>query len=559
MSSSIQNNAFHNAMDESQPTLTKNGAVSNSKPDIGGQEGRLTLFCKSVRNVNFVFLSKYLEKSAEEDIIDTCCLIMHTRDILNGKGERMVGRYMFQWLLINYPKVMDKIYNLIVEYGRWDDILWLFPNKLKLIDLIWVNGNYCSSINNETLIVAQRVQENIVNYFVQQLDNDWISVMNYENNKSEGITELSGECSEELPKLSLISKWTPTEGTSSDKEFEYVKTICKEWNIHPKGYRKRVVRMRTILNVVEQMCCTNNWGKIDYSRVPSQTMKRLRKAFVKHDSRRFSEWLQSLGKNSNVKINAKTLHPHELVKQYIDPSMCYDLVNSQNIDSVIEAQWKELENIVKKSGSMEKTIVVTDVSGSMYMTNKHNIRPIDVSIALSLLIARTSQAPWNNAVIAFSAEALFHKIDTKSEKLIDMVNSISQIEQGLNTNFNRVFTNIIEKHHQYKLKPSEHPERVIVISDMQFDQADQNMTNHEAIDKMYKENNLTRPTIIYWNVSSELDFPVTTRDKNVCMIGGFSPSILNTLATTREFTPSKIMRDVIESKQYDKIRESITK
>ena len=115
-----------------------------------------------------------------------------------------------------------------------------------------VNGNYCSSINNETLIEAQRVQENIVNYFVQQLDNDWISVMNYENNKSELSEELSVESSE-LPKLSLISKWTPTEGTRTDKEFEYVKTICKEWNIHPKGYRKRVVRMRTILNVVEQM------------------------------------------------------------------------------------------------------------------------------------------------------------------------------------------------------------------------------------------------------------------------------------------------------------------
>ena len=95
---------------------------------------------------------------------------------------------------------------------------------------------------------------------------------------------------------------------------------------------------------------------------------------------------------------------------------------------------------------------------------------------------------------------------------------------------------------------------------MQFDTADNNSgTNLQAIDSLYQQHKppLKRPKLVFWNVNSGLDFPATTRDDNVCLIGGFSPSILTALTTTKEFTPTCVMREVIDGERYQPIREAL--
>ena len=77
-------------------------------------------------------------------------------------------------------------------------------------------------------------------------------------------------------------------------------------------------------------------------------MKKLRKAFDKNDHDRFQQWLSKLNKHDpTVKINTKTLHPHELVQQYLKTSG-WHMNMSIDSDPVIEAQWKALEENVRK-------------------------------------------------------------------------------------------------------------------------------------------------------------------------------------------------------------------
>lgn len=543
----MASNPFHSAMKESSnfgTDVTANGAVSYSTPDVSGvYDGRLAWFFKGIRDVNFVFAAEYLKKSMHESKIDTFCLVFNTRDVLKGKGERDLGRKAFQWLLINYPDEMRNVITLIPDYGRWDDLYCLFPRVLCLNDLDWVNSNFCSKISKDTLEKARNVQKYAVYVFKNQLQNDW---NDYQNSKP----------------ISLAAKWCETEGSGDDRRYGLVQQICTEWKLHPKGYRVRIGELRTALNIVEKLCSGKRWDEIDYSKVPAQTMKKLRKAFEKHDPYRFQLWLTKLKKQDpTVKINSKTLHPHELVCQYIKSYNGWNVWNDtiyNKVDDVIEAQWKELETKVRMIGAMEKTIVVSDVSGSMYSSFQNGPRAIDVCIALSLLVARTSKAPWNNSLIAFSENPTFHTLIQKENvTLFELIQDMLKIPQGFNTNFYKIFENIISRHHRYNLKPEDHPERVIVISDMQFDSADRTCTNLMAIDDLYKANNLQRPTLIFWNVNSGLDFPCTTVDKDVCLISGFSPSIMTSLSTVKVFTPTCVLREVIDNERYDPIRDAL--
>jgi len=94
---------------------------------------------------------------------------------------------------------------------------------------------------------------------------------------------------------------------------------------------------------------------------------------------------------------------------------------------------------------------------------------------------------------------------------------------------------------------------------MQFDTAGRSQTNLVAIDEKYKKAGLRRPTLVFWNVNSNLDFPATTKDQNLCLIGGFSPSIMESLITVKEFTPVCILRETIDDMKYEPVRKALGK
>ena len=530
-------NPFHKAMKTNNASFTANGAVSNNTPDItGNAEGRLAWFFKGIRNLNFVYAAQYLQQASQENLVDTFCLVMNTRDILHGKGERALGRQAFQWLLINYPNEMKNVIKIIPEYGRWDDLYVLFPKYLKLDDLTWVNGNYCSNIDMDKLRIAREVQKYAIQIFAKQLSDDFKNMQ-----KGKPVT--------------LAAKWAETEGSSDDRKYNLVQQVCTEMSLHPKGYRVRNTQLRAYINIVERLCCNKEWDQIDYSKVPAQCMTKLRKAFVKNDPERFQEYLRKLASgDKSVKINAKTLHPHELIGQYLNIIGGWHGNVSETTDTVIEEQWKELERITQEFGALEKTVVLTDVSGSMYC-NKG--LPLLVCISLSLLIAKVSKAPWNNHVMAFSAYPEWATIEGTT--LLDRIKSIMNIQQGFNTDFQKVFDHILSRYEQYNLQPEDMPDKIICISDMQFDAAAGNgNTNLSYVTKKFTDKGLKRPKLIFWNVASGLDFPATEQDQDTCLIGGFSPSIMKSLTTTGTFTPMTILRETIDDSRYNPVREKLT-
>jgi hypothetical protein len=491
-------NTFKTAM---TTTLTENGALSYNTTT----NARVDLFFKLTRdfyqNNNF---KNFIEKSLNEDKLDTLKIIFNGRDSRGGKGDRESFLQAQEYLRQNYTDLWYKNVHLFPEYGRYSD--------------------WYEKFNNYT----EDEKKYITELTVKQLKED------YQN---------MNECKS----ISLLAKWIPSEDKRLNRSNLLI-YICSELfdcnkitGFHLKKLRKEYITpLRAYLNIVESLMCQKKWDEIDFSKVPSCAMHKLKKAFERNSPYEFSNYLQQV-ESGQKKINASQIFPHDLVRIYLS--------SYSNIDRVAEAQWNEIVTSVKKIGTFNKSLVISDVSGSMTGT------PMEVSIALGILIANITKEPFNNCLLTFSENPVFHIIPDNAITLKDKVDSVSKMGWGMTTNLTKVFDLILQRAINFKLKEDDMPEKLYIISDMQFNQTSNNQTNFEYIDIKYKNAGYKRPQIIFWNVRSNTtqDFPVDSLSLDVALISGFSPAILKSVINGKDFTPYGILRTTIDDERYSLI------
>ena len=511
---------------------TWNGAISLSTPDVTGEtNGRIALFFKSVRGLKDENLYEYMRKSAGENLIDTFLLAFYIRDCRGGKGERDLGRKCLIWLFLNYTEEFNCVAHFIAEYGRWFDLIELLPLVLDLKNEYY--SSYLTILDEAKLNRIAELQILFVKMFGDQLVTD-------------------REDMESGKPISICAKWAPTEMDSYDRKYGVTETLTKVMGVTFKQYRKQYTTpLREYLKIVERYMCARKWDEIEYSKVPSCAMKRLKKAFEKHSPEQFAQWKNKLQKGE-VTVNAKQLFPHELIHEI--------RINSK-ADQVCEAQWKVLEDEAKKLGFLADTLFVCDVSGSMdsWTGDCRGISktacPKDVAIGLSLLGANTVQGSFHNHIITFHEKPTFHLV--RDESIYNRWLSLIQAPWGGSTNLQATFELILSKAIAHGLSQKDMPKRLFIISDMQFDIADRNITtNFQEINNKYTLAGYVRPDIVFWNVcGSNDDYPVSVTDNGTALVSGFSSSILSSFINQTDFSPYTIMRSVLDSERLAPIRQ----
>jgi hypothetical protein len=130
-------------------------------------------------------------------------------------------------------------------------------------------------------------------------------------------------------------------------------------------------------------------------------MKNYTDLFLKHDADRFNAYLADV-KSGKKRIAAGALLPHEIIASLGDD-------NSE----VPELQWRRMVDDTRALGTLANCVPVCDVSGSM-----HGV-PMDVCVALGLLVSELSDDPWRGRVVSFSERPQLHRItgDTLAEKV----------------------------------------------------------------------------------------------------------------------------------------------
>ena len=133
----------------------------------------------------------------------------------------------------------------------------------------------------------------------------------------------------------------------------------------------------------------------------------------------------------------------------------------------------------------------------------------------------------------------------------------SSFNEVANTDIEAVFKLILTTAINNKLPESEMPERLYIISDMEFDYCITGGNDRLMFDAMkwlYSQHGYKLPQVIFWNVESRHNnIPVSFSATGAALVSGFSPVIFDMVKSGDEISPVIIMESIIGSKRYEKV------
>jgi hypothetical protein len=348
----------------------------------------------------------------------------------------------------------------------------------------------------------------------------WKDIFSIEQPDENNLNWLSYQL-EESPNANLLAKWFPRKG-------QWFVAMHKYLKMTPKEFRKYLVAKT---KVVESLMCENQWSDVNYAQVPSVAMNKYRKAFLKRDEERYNQFIADVHEGK-TKINASVLFPHEL----------YQAISGGQNASAVEAQWNALPNYME--GSTERIIPVCDVSGSM------SGLPMDVSVSLGIYISERNEGIFKDAFLTFSESPQMNYLKgTLSQRM----RQLERADWGMSTNLQATFDLILNSALREELPESEMPTKLLIISDMEFNEAS-NMTNLDAIREKYKASGYKLPQIVFWNVNGRLgNSPASVSDAGIGLVSGFSPAILKSILKGEIYGPYQLMLDAVATERYSRI------
>ncbi|CAL5061827.1 unnamed protein product [Urochloa decumbens] len=359
-------------------------------------------------------------------------------------------------------------------------------------------------------------------------------------------------------KIGLAAKWCPTPGSSFDRTTLLCEAIARRLfprdsspdyaQLSEEHYayralhrlrREVLVPLRKVLELPEVYMSAQRWSELPYTRVASVAMRRYKALFKKHDEARFGKYLEDV-EAGKAKIAAGALLPHEIAHAAF----------AGEADDVSDLQWRRMVEDLRKKGSLSNCIAVCDVSGSMGGT------PIEVCVALGLLISELSDKPWGGRVITFSATPQIHKI--KGKTLTQKMTFIKRMDWGMNTNFQAVFDRILRTAVDARLPKDKMIRTVFVFSDMEFDEASAQPweTDYQVICRKFKDAGYgdAVPQIVFWNLRDSLSVPVTSTQPGVALVSGFSKNFVKLfLENDGVVSPEAVMAAAISGAEYQKL------
>ncbi|RZC60514.1 hypothetical protein C5167_022278 [Papaver somniferum] len=334
---------------------------------------------------------------------------------------------------------------------------------------------------------------------------------------------------------------------SSNPDYENTEEAHYAYRFRDRLRKEYLVPLRKVLELPEVYMSSQMWESLPYNRVSSVAMKKYKRFFEEHDQERFNEYLESVNKGE-AKIAAGALLPHEIIGSLIDAL-------SSDLPSIAELQWRRMVDDMSKIGKLNDCLAICDVSGSM------NGTPMDVSVALGLLVSEITQEPWKGHVITFSEIPQLPKIE--ADDLRSKTTSIKRMAWGESTDFQKVFDLILKIAVDGKLKEDQMIKRLFVFSDMEFNEsrldsaANDWETDYEVIQNKFRENGyMNVPEMVFWNLRDSSSTPVLGQQKGVALVSGFSKNMIKPFLDGRalnEITPVGMMDKAISGEEYIKL------
>lgn len=105
---------------------------------------------------------------------------------------------------------------------------------------------------------------------------------------------------------------------------------------------------------------------------------------------------------------------------------------------------------------------------------------------------------------------------------------------------------------------NELPSKIVIISDMEFDQGVAGYTNYEQAKLKFEQAGYELPSVVFWNVNSRHDnTPVRFDEKGTALVSGFSTNILTQVLGGEITSPEEMMLSVLNKPEYDFVKEAL--
>ena len=476
---------------EANKTVTENGAATH----LTTESDCLDLFATigALRHADDREIVDRFVRAFSENRDIAMKLLFFARDIRGGLGERRVFKVILNWLANNAPATVRKNIAHVAEYGRYDDLLCLM-------------GTAC--------------EKEMLNVLKAQLEADNNALAN------------GGE-------VSLLAKWLPSVNASSSETVLYAKRIAKHFGLNDASYRKALVALRAHIRIIENNLREKDYS-FDYAKQPSKAMYKYRKAFIRNDGERYSQFLDKVT-TGEAKLHASTLMPYEIITPFFRRNV------SDEERKAINTTWISQEDF----GDTENALAVIDGSGSMY--GGADPMPATVALSLGIYFAERNKGAFKNHFITFSENPQL--VEIKGEDILDKVRYCHGFNEVANTNIQKVFELILDAAKKNSVPQNELPKKLYIISDMEFDYCveDASLTNFEYAKKLFAEAGYALPEIVFWNVASRnRQQPVTKNEQGVALVSGCTPRLFEMVASGT-MNPYAFMLEVVESERYAKI------
>jgi len=526
-------------------------AVGSKGSDVYDSTGdpRVDLSVRLVRGAEPADLTARIKAIAALDLADAFVLTFNSRNVRGGKGERDIFHTLFTALTESHTEIAEKLLDLVPTYGSWRDIMELFGSTLEPA--------------LKALIKTQLTKD----------------------------TETP-----EGQSISLLAKWLPREHSAKD-------ALSKDLAIFlfpeatrvataRKLYRQTVAALNKRLDTVETHMCSGTWATIKPATVPGRAGKLYAKAFLntkeKEDPDRvacaehFKEHFARAKKGEATVHGSKTLFPHEIVKTARTVAL------TEPERDQLAAIWSSMIADLMKGGGLGDAIVMSDFSGSMQSAGSQGDTPYWVSMALGILGSQTCSPTFQGRMMTFDSTPTWHTFP--SADLFESLATInSRVSQGTSTDFQAAMDLVLRDLKATRCKPGQEPKFLLVLTDMNWDQAcasngvsgyTGNTYRHHVKTKnwqthldMIKESfvragedmhgpggALTPPQIVIWNLAANpTDNHATATTPGVSLLSGWSPTQFRVLQKEgpRSITPYETLRIELDDPQYDVIRERI--
>lgn len=545
--------------------------------------------------------SAEMKAEAIEELTLMYKMIGNTRDIIDGKGIYHLT-YMQIYIWHSYcPELakyaVDTLTNLedttttkeTHPYGSWKDIKYL-----------------CQYVKDKSGDDKHPLILHCIYNMIDALRNDYYA---FEQNKP----------------VSLAAKWCPREKGKYSwifKEivyhsYKYYFEFATSKKARIQAYRKACRQCRQSLSMLNSYIdttqvkmCGQEWAKIDFNAVTSITMRKNNNAFankktirqkevVRHQfstdriqcAKNLSDHVEEARINSlktdddetktKATIHGKRVGVYELVRdamKFVKRGYTGSGARSQERDTndaykIVNLQWKDNAPQNKPLGNM---IPMADTSASM---NIDNFTPLYNSIGLSIRLSELAAPEFRDRVLTFSARPEWVLLD-KCQDFVHKVEKLSNTEWGLHTNFYAAVSLILQVIIANDMPPEKVEDLALVVfSDMQIDEAmtsdtyksKQKQSMYDTIKQLYHSAGMKTkykrpynpPHIVFWNLRSTTGYPTISTTKNVTMLSGYSPVLLNAfynkgMEAIREYNPySMICNEILSLPRYEPMENKI--